>query len=139
LKSELITGRVNASLEATVCLSLRSRQGGERVVEAVVDTGFSGFLTLPPDLVEELGLKFLKRGQAVLGDGSTVVFDTYEAVILWSGRARRIAIDAAEVDPLLGVRLLYGPGGKLPAGNDALRSPAFSFSAAVLKSETNQE
>jgi clan AA aspartic protease len=108
LKSELITGRVNASLEATVRLSLRNRQGGERVVEAVVDTGFSGFLTLPPDLVEELGLKFHKRGQAVLGDGSTVVFDTYEAVILWNGRVRRIAIDAAEVDPLLGVRLLYG-------------------------------
>jgi predicted aspartyl protease len=52
---------------------------------------------LPPDLVEELGLKFHKRGQAVLGDGSTVVFDTYGAVILWNGRARRIAIDAAEV------------------------------------------
>jgi hypothetical protein len=31
------------------------------------------------------------------------------------------------------------PGGKLPAGNGALRSPAFNFSAAVLKSETNQE
>ncbi|PYQ58223.1 MAG: hypothetical protein DMF53_20780 [Acidobacteria bacterium] len=55
---------------------------------------------MPPDLVEELGLKFHKRGQAV-------VFDTYEAIILWNGRARRIAIDAAEVDPLLGVRLLY--------------------------------
>ncbi|HEY4574854.1 MAG TPA: clan AA aspartic protease [Thermoanaerobaculia bacterium] len=106
----MITGRVNAGLEATVRLSLRGSQGGETVVEAVVDTGFSGFLTLPPDLVEELGLKFHKRGQAVLGDGSTVVFDTYEAIILWNGRARRIAIDAAEVDPLLGVRLLYGHG-----------------------------
>ena len=31
------------------------------------------------------------------------------------------------------------PGGKLPAGNDALRSPAFRVSAAVLKSATNQE
>jgi hypothetical protein len=31
------------------------------------------------------------------------------------------------------------PGGKLPAGNGALRSPAFKVSAAVLKSETNQE
>jgi hypothetical protein len=31
------------------------------------------------------------------------------------------------------------PGGKLPAGNGALRSPAFNASAAVRKSETNQE
>jgi predicted aspartyl protease len=44
----MITGRVNANLEATVRLSLRSRQGAEKVVEAVIDTGFSGFLTLPP-------------------------------------------------------------------------------------------
>lgn len=104
----MITGRVNASLEATVHLTLRSPHGEEQVVEAVVDTGFTGFLTLPPDLVAELDLKFHKRGQAVLGDGSTVVFDTYEAIVLWNGRARRIAIDAADVDPLLGVRLLYG-------------------------------
>ncbi len=104
----MITGRVNANLEATVRISLRGHQGDEKVVEAVIDTGFSGFLTLPSYLVKELGLTFHKRGQAELGDGSTVVFDTYEAVILWNGRARRIAIDAAEVDPLLGVRLLYG-------------------------------
>ena len=104
----MITGRVNASLEATVRISLRSRHGDERTVEAVVDTGFSGFLTLPSHLVEELGLTFHKRGQAVLGDGSTAVFDTYEAFIFWDGHARRIAIDAAEVDPLIGVRLLYG-------------------------------
>jgi clan AA aspartic protease len=109
LESGMITGRVNESLEATIRISLRNHQGDEKVVEAVVDTGFSGFLTLPSHLIEELGLTFHKRGQAVLGDGSTVVFDTYEAVILWNGRARRIAIDAAEVDPLLGVRLLYGP------------------------------
>jgi predicted aspartyl protease len=95
----MITGRVNASLEATVRLTLRSRLGNEKVVEAVVDTGYSGFLTLPLDLVKELELKFHKRGQAVLGD---------EAIILWDGRVRRIAIDTAEVDPLLGVRLLYG-------------------------------
>jgi len=31
------------------------------------------------------------------------------------------------------------PGGKLPAGNCALRSPAFNLSAAFRKSETNQE
>ena len=104
----MITGRVNTNLEATVRLSLRSRHGDETVVEAVVDTGYSGFLTLPVDLVKKLGLKFHKRGQAVLGDGTTVVFDTYEALILWDGRVRRVAIDAAEVDPLLGVRLLYG-------------------------------
>jgi clan AA aspartic protease len=104
----MIAGRVNSSLEATIRLPLVSPRGEEQALEAVIDTGFSGFLTLPPDLVESLGLRFLKRGQAVLGDGSTVIFNTYEATILWDGQSRRISVDAAETDPLLGMGLLSG-------------------------------
>jgi clan AA aspartic protease len=104
----MITGRVSARLEATVGISVRSHRGTDRVIEAVVDTGFSGFLTLPPNLVAALGLRFHKRGEAVLGDGSTTVFDTYEAIVLWNGHPRRISIDEADTDPLLGMRLLYG-------------------------------
>ena len=104
----MITGWVSSNLEATVRLSLQSLRGEEQVIEAVIDTGFSGFLTLPPGLIEALGLRFLKRGQAVLGDGSTVIFNTYEAVILWDGQPRRISVDAAETDPLLGMSLLFG-------------------------------
>jgi predicted aspartyl protease len=63
---------------------------------------------LPPGLVSELGLRFHKRGQAVLGDGSTVVFNTYEATVLWDGRSRRIGVDAADTEPLLGMGLLDG-------------------------------
>jgi hypothetical protein len=44
----------------------------------------------------------------VLGDGSTVIFNTYEAIILWDGQSRRISVDAAETDPLLGMGLLSG-------------------------------
>lgn len=108
MRRETVTGRVNASLEATVRLSVQGRDGSETFVDAVIDTGFSGFLTLPSKLVEALELKFRKRGQAVLGDGSSVIFDTYEATVLWNGRPRRIAVDAADVEPLMGVRLLYG-------------------------------
>lgn len=104
----MIAGRVNSSLEATIRLPLISPRGEEQALEAVIDTGFSGFLTLPPDLAESLGLRFLKRGQAVLGDGSTVIFNTYEAIILWDGQSPRISVDAAETDPLLGMGLLYG-------------------------------
>ena len=104
----MITGWVSSNLEATIRLSLQGPRGEEQAIEAVIDTGFSGFLTLPPDLVEALGLRFLKRGQAVLGDGSTVIFNTYEATVLWDGQPRRISVDAAETDPLLGMGLLFG-------------------------------
>jgi clan AA aspartic protease len=104
----MISGWVNAYREAVVRLPLRSSQGREQSVEVVIDTGFNGYLTLPPDLIRELGLPFRRNGRAVLGDGSEITFDIHEAVILWDGKPRRIAVDAADTDPLLGTGLLSG-------------------------------
>jgi clan AA aspartic protease len=104
----MISGWVNAYREAVVRLPLRGVQGWEQSVEAVIDTGFNGYLTLPSDLIRELGLPFRRNGRAVLGDGSEITFDIYEAVILWDGRPRRVPVDAADTDPLLGTGLLSG-------------------------------
>ena len=54
----MIEGSVNAAYEAVVALSLQGPGGRTRDIEAVVDTGYSGFLTLPAALVAELGLPF---------------------------------------------------------------------------------
>lgn len=104
----MIKGRVNAHREALVSLSLRGTQDEEHATEAVIDTGYNGFLTLPPDLIEHLGLPFLRSSRAILGDGSTIEFDIHEATVVWNGRSRRIPVDAADVSPLLGMGLLYG-------------------------------
>lgn len=104
----MISGQVNAYREAVVLLPIRNPQGRERAIEAVIDTGFNGYLTLPPDIIAELGLPFRRNGRAVLGDGSAVTFDIHEAVLFWDGRFRRIPVDAADTEPLLGVGLLYG-------------------------------
>jgi clan AA aspartic protease len=104
----MISGRVNVYREAVVRLPLRSPHGQELEIEAVIDTGFNGYLTLPSDLITGLGLPFRRSGRAVLGDGSEITFDIHEAVILWDGQPRRIAVDVAETDPLLGMGLLYG-------------------------------
>ena len=50
----MIEGIVNAAYEAVVTLPLRGQAGQERDIEAVIDTGYNGFLSLPPALVEEL-------------------------------------------------------------------------------------
>lgn len=104
----MISGWVTPYREAIVRLSVRDLQGREQVVEAVIDTGFNGYLTLPPDIIAALDLPFRRNGRAVLGDGSSVTFDIHEAVVLWGGRARRISVDAANATPLLGMGLLYG-------------------------------
>ena len=59
-------------------------------------------------VIKQLGLPFRRNGRAVLWDGSEVTFDIYEAVILWDGRPRRVSVDAADTDPLLGTGLLSG-------------------------------
>ena len=104
----MISGWVNAFREAVVRLPVQRARGQEHAIEAVLDTGFNGYLTLPPELIAELGLPFRRNGRAVLGDGSTVTFDIHEAVVIWDGRPRRIPVDAADTDPLLGMGLLYG-------------------------------
>lgn len=53
-----------------------------------VDTGFNGWLSLPPDLIAELNLRWKRRGRAILGDGSECVFNVYEAVVFWDGELR---------------------------------------------------
>ena len=46
----MIVGHVNSFCEAIVRLTVRGFVAGERKVEAVVDTGYNGYLTLPPEL-----------------------------------------------------------------------------------------
>ena len=121
----MIRGRVNAHREALVYLLLRGEQGEEHPLEAVIDTGYNGFLTLGPDLIVRLGLPFLRSSRAILGDGSIVEFDIHEATVVWNNRLRRIPVDAADVSPLLGMGLLYGHGLNIDViedGNVLIRS-----------------
>lgn len=104
----MITGHVTAYREAVISLNVRGPRNQAREIEAVVDTGFNGFLTLPASLIEELDLVWRRRGRAMLADASDSVFDIYEAIVRWNNRPRRIAVDEAECDPLVGMSLLYG-------------------------------
>jgi predicted aspartyl protease len=50
----VIAGVVNSNLEVTVRLLIRGLGGQEQEIDAVIDTGFNGFLILPPALVRQL-------------------------------------------------------------------------------------
>lgn len=104
----MMTGTVNADLEGVLRLAVRDAGGQSQDVEAVIDTGFNGFLTLPPALIAVLGLPWLCRQQGQLADGSVQAFDVYVATVEWDGQLRSVEVDAAEAQPLIGMALLLG-------------------------------
>lgn len=104
----MITGAVTGYLEASIRLPVRDVIGHEREIEAVLDTGFNGSLTLPPSLIASLGLAWRTRTVVVLANGAREECDVYAATIIWDGSPRRVVAQAADTTPLVGMGLLHG-------------------------------
>ena len=102
----MIEGVVNAARQAVVTLSLSGPEGQSLEIDVVVDTGFSGFLTLPTFVVEELGLALAADDWALLADGSVVDLRAYYVTVTWDGVARNVRAYAVENVPLLGMSML---------------------------------
>jgi clan AA aspartic protease len=75
-------------------------------VRSVLDTGFTGDLTLPPSVIKRLKLPWDGYGRNILGDGSVSICDVFKATVLWDGRLERIFVEEAGTDPLIGMNLL---------------------------------
>lgn len=75
---------------------------------AVVDSGYTGHLTLPDHAVIALQLPSLGQRQGILADGSSVVLPVFAATVEWHGRAKHILVSQSGGAPLIGMRLLFG-------------------------------
>ncbi len=104
----MISGSVNADREPVVSIRVHDISGATYDLAAIVDTGFTGWLTLPPDLIAALGLPWKELGEAILADGSQVLFNVYEAAIEWDGSVITISIDESDSEPLIGMALMDG-------------------------------
>ncbi len=104
----MIEGSVNRQLEPTVTLTVGNSPGHEHQIDAVVDTGYSGQLTLPNHVIAGFGLQRVGVSQATLADGSTINFNVYGATLQWSGKEVDIAVDEVHSVPLVGMSLLEG-------------------------------
>jgi clan AA aspartic protease len=94
--------------EPIIRVAIHDSNGRVYERDAVIDTGFDGWLSLPPDIITLLGLNWKRRGRALLADGSESIFDIYEATVLWDGQLLTIPIDEADCDPLVGMSLMEG-------------------------------
>jgi clan AA aspartic protease len=103
----MIIGRVR-NLEAIVELEVAGPTGQRQAVEAVIDTGYNGHLTLPANIVSSLGLPFAGHRRGKLADGSVTILEVHLATVSWHGRQRDVLVLRAAGGALLGMALLEG-------------------------------
>ncbi|MGH7172585.1 MAG: clan AA aspartic protease [Gemmataceae bacterium] len=94
--------------EPLIRLTIRGSRGRQQEIEAVVDTGYTGWLTLPADVVAALNLPWQTFGRGILADGSARAFDVYQAKVVWDGHLRRVFVDEFDAAPLVRMALLRG-------------------------------
>ena len=103
----MIGGHVTRAYEAVVTITVIGPGGRSKDVMATVDTGFTGELTLPEAVVEELGLAFYEESHAYLANDTRVEISLYDALIVWDGVEREVVVDCMNGNPLVGMHLLY--------------------------------
>lgn len=63
----MITGVLTASRQAVIRPTVRGSEGQEQEIDAVIDMGFDGTLTLPPVLIVTLGLVCCGEDRGIVG------------------------------------------------------------------------
>ena len=89
------------------------------LVVGLIDTGFTGWLALPPNMVEQLGLKKIDSGTVEFGDLTRQTANLYEARVLWCDRWYTITVHELPGEPTIGMELLRGHRIQFDALRDA--------------------
>lgn len=113
----MISGRValvgeaagHPLLEPRVLVAVcASPDGMFKEVQSTVDTGFTGWMTLPPSAVRDLGLAYQGRRNVKLADGKLQLVSLYLAFVSWHGQILPRLIHQSDSKSLLGMGLLAG-------------------------------
>jgi len=102
----MISGYANANREAIIQVAIVGDSKQLKSVRAIIDTGFTGDLTLPRNIIDQLGFTLRGFQRVILGDGSLQYFEMFVGVVIWDGKMREVEINAAETNSLIGMGLL---------------------------------
>lgn len=105
LRGHVVPGGREAVVAITV---LGASDDGAVEVEAAIDTGFTGYLTLSPEVVQSLSLPRQGFVEVELADGGNATLEVFEARILWHGWPHRVPVYGTGGGPLVGMSLLHG-------------------------------
>ncbi|MCY4530404.1 MAG: hypothetical protein OXD46_15415 [Chloroflexi bacterium] len=104
----MIKGTVTGDQQALVSVDLVDSNGLLQPIEVILDTGFTGYLTLPTDSIQELGLPSVGRRTFELANGGLFEFEAFLAAESWHGRLRDAIVLQSNSAPLLGMTPLWG-------------------------------
>jgi clan AA aspartic protease len=104
----MIQGQVNARREAVIPLQVLDQNRQAVNLQVTIDTGFSGFLSLPLAQITALQLPYDRTEIFTIGSNDDVDFDLYSGTVLWDGQERDVFVLATDCDPLIGMSLLHG-------------------------------
>ena len=102
----MIEGQINDQYEAIITLTVNSPDGVTEEVEAVVDTGFNGFLCLPETVVQRLHLQYLNSTTAFMADDRRRILRIHQAQIDWDGSSKTVEAHASGATALVGMQLM---------------------------------
>jgi clan AA aspartic protease len=103
----MIYGRL-IDYRAIVPVIFRLPQQPDFSVDFAIDTGFNGYLTLPPQAVAAMNLPLYSSTPIRLADGSEALSAIHLATIVWDDVEKVVLILASGHKPLLGIAMMEG-------------------------------
>lgn len=93
--------------EPRIVVPVLDTSGDAVPLEMVIDTGFTGFMTLRPWATRALGLEGAEERKMMLADGQVISTPTCLATVIWNGNPTQIPVLEIDARPVIGMSLLW--------------------------------
>ena len=103
----MIEGIVNNFDEPIINLDIHLSSSTSKKVSAIIDTGFNGYISIPPTLIEKSNWDFLGTEEYELANGDIVEEKVYLGKIVFDGDELQVfSLTNRTKDVLIGTKVL---------------------------------
>jgi len=103
----LVEGIVTDTLDPVVGLTLIGDKDSRKEIRVVIDTGFSGYLYLSEEYVDDILVEYVFTDEFELANGETIIEDAFSGKIIFDDKLTEVfLIFTSSEDSLVGALLL---------------------------------